>query len=314
MFFTWKDIKDIAERIRRTPFEGVSEELRGWRWNEPPVAPMYNVGLGVSDIVSGFCDTGRNVYLKYVLGKREAPNSILRRGSVVHMVHERAVSTAKRLIYSLKRLTGQFFLNYFMAEREKVLADALVVVGEEDRVETEWVVKSLWLKAGLTYSSQLEQALSRSKYLSRETIVSLTIPESAEFAVDGSLIGLSPTLKIDSLLPSGIIVEIKTRPYKPVYELTLAGYALAFESVYEVPIDYGLLLQVVLDRKDRAVRFYRRMIPLGDRVRMEFIERRDRLAEVVANREDPGMPETCSPACPYQHVCNPSPDRVSRRP
>jgi len=314
MFFTWKDIRDVAERIRRTPFEGVSDELRGWRWSEPPIAPMYNTNLGVSDIVSGFCDTGRNVYLKYVLRKRESPNPILKRGSVIHLIHERAISTAKRLIYSLSNLTGQIFLNYFMAERDRVLKDALTGVEKEDRVEVEWTVKNLWLKAALTYSSQLERALSRSKYLSRETIVSLTVPENAEFAIDGSLVGLSPTLKIDSLLPSGIIVEIKTRPYKPVYELTLAGYALAFESIYEVAIDHGILLQVIIDRKEKAVRFYQKIIPLGDNIRMEFIKRRDRLAEVVANREDPGMPEMCSPACPYLHICNPPPDKVSRKP
>ena len=87
------------------PFEGVSEELRGWMWTEPPVAPLHDVKLGVSDVITGFCDSGRNVYLKYVEKIREKPNPILERGALIHQVHERAVSTAKKLIYNLEKLS-----------------------------------------------------------------------------------------------------------------------------------------------------------------------------------------------------------------
>jgi len=314
MFFTWDNIKEISRNIRRISFEGVSEELRGWNWSEPPVAPLHDIKLGVSDIVTGYCDSGRNIYLKYVKHAREKPNPILERGSIIHMIHEKAVATAKKIIYSLPDLSGEEFFDKFIGEKEKVSKAALskVKVFEKERVL--WIVEKLWMKAALTYSAQLENSISRSRHLSRETIVSLTVPENAEFAIDGTLVGLTPTLRIDSLLPPGILVEIKTRPYKPEYELALAGYALAFESLYEVPVDHGVLLQVVLNEELRTVRFYQKIIAITDDLRTTFIERRDRLAGLVAMSEDPGMPSLCSPACPYLHVCKPAIERIARRP
>jgi len=305
MFFTWDTIREVSRNIRRIPFEGVSDELRGWMWTEPPVAPLHDVKLGVSDVITGFCDSGRNVYLKYVERVREKPNPILERGALIHQVHERAVSTAKKLIYNLEKLSGDEFLNAFIKEKEEVLQRILARIKAFEIEKAYWIIDKLWLKAALTYSAQLETTLSRSKHLSRETIVSLTVPENAEFAIDGTLVGLTPTLRIDSLLPPGILVEIKTRPYKPVYELALAGYALAFESQYEVPVDHGVLLQVQIDEYSKAIRFYPRIVAISDGLRTEFIEKRDRLAGIVAEREDPGKPMACNPACPYLHYCKP---------
>ena len=314
MFFTWDKIKEISREIKRMPFEGISDELRGWSWSEPPVAPVYNVKMGISDIVTGYCDSGRNVYLKYVERVREKPTPILNRGSIVHIVRERAISTAKKLIYSLEELNGLVFYESFMNEKEGLIGNIKKRFGEESLQKYGWIIDKIWLIAALTYSSQLENTLTRSRHLSRETIASLTVPEHAEFAVDGSLVGLTPTLRLDSLLTPGIIVEVKTRPYKPEYSLTLAGYALAFESMYEVPVNHGILLQVNINEYRETIHFYPKIIPLTDGLRMQFIQRRDRLAELLANREDPGMPNKCSPACPYLHYCNPPPNRIADKP
>lgn len=312
MFYTWDKIKEVSREIRRIPFEGISEEVRGWNWNTPPLASTYNVKLAVSDIVTGYCDTGRNVYLKYVEHVREEWNPILGRGSLIHKIHEEAISCAKKLIYILEKLSGEIFHRRFVEEKEKFIERISNRYEENFLKENLWIVDKLWSMAALTFSAQLENTLSRSRYLSRETIVSLTAPETAEFPIDGTLIGLTPTIRIDSYLPPGILVELKTRPYKPEYQLTLAGYALAFESMYETPIDHGILLQINIDEKSKSIRFYPKIITLGDDIRTEFIERRDRYAEIVVNEEDPGMPDECSPACPYQYYCKPK--KVSRRP
>ena len=312
MFFTWNDVAELSRAIRRTPFEGVSEELRGWNYTEPPVAPTYSVKLGVSDIISGYCDTGRNVYVKYVLHARQRPNPILERGYIVHAVHEYAVASAKHIILGLDRISGDAFLNTFRSEIDEVKSSILSRTGAYGVEEASWLIEALWWKAGLIYSAQLERALSRSRHLSRETLAALVTPEFAEFPVDGTLVGLTPTLRVDSLLPMGLIVEIKSRPFKDEYLLALAGYALAFESHYEMPVDFGVMMQVQVDDKRRDIKFYRRIVPISDDLRSGFLERRDALAAAVAVGEDPGAPEACNLACPYLHVCQPS--RVADRP
>ena len=305
MFFTWSDVGELSRTIRRTPFEGVSEELRGWSYTEPPVAPTYSVKLGVSDIVPGYCETGRNIYIKYVLHAKQRPNSILERGYIVHSIHENAVASAKRIILTLTKISGDTFLENFRSELDYVKNRILSRTHVYSVEEASWLIEALWRKAGFIYSGEIEKALSRSRHLSRETLVSLVSPELAEFPVDGTLVGLTPTLRIDSLLPTGLIVEIKSRPFKEEYMLTLAGYALAFESQYETPVDFGVLLQVQIDERKRDIKFYKKIVPISDDLRSSFLERRDMLMASIAENRDPGMPEICNPACPYLHVCQP---------
>lgn len=314
MFYTWHKTRELSKTVRQTPFEGVSDELRGWSWTQAPVAPLYDVKLGVSDIVSGFCETGRNVYLKYVERKRQKPNKILERGYVVHATHEAAVSAAKEIIYAGQPESGEDFLQAFLDKLGGARRRILQRTRSLEREKSGWIVDRLWKKAALIYSAEYEKAVSRSAHLSRETIASLVAPEQPEFAVDGTPVGLTPTLKLDSLLPSGIIVEIKTRPYRDEYLLALAGYALALESMFSTPTDFGVLAQVVINDTKRDIKIYEKVVPIGEELRSLFVQRRDRLQQAVAEHEDPGMPARCSPACPYLHVCNPTPERVSTRP
>ncbi|MEM1888409.1 MAG: CRISPR-associated protein Cas4 [Pyrobaculum sp.] len=51
----------------------VSEELRGWRWDSPPVAPPpVGVRISLSELGGGLCETRRDVYLKRVAGRGRA--------------------------------------------------------------------------------------------------------------------------------------------------------------------------------------------------------------------------------------------------
>ena len=54
----------ISREIAGLPEVIVSDELRGWSWKDSPIASTQEVVLGVSDITSGFCGSGRDVYLR----------------------------------------------------------------------------------------------------------------------------------------------------------------------------------------------------------------------------------------------------------
>ncbi len=311
MFYTWSGLAELSRRVRQTPFEGVSEQYRGWRWTEAPVAPMYDVRLGVSDVVSGYCETGRNVYVKYVLRRRQRPNPVLERGRLVHAARAAAISAAKEVVRERPGDGGEF-LERMRVKGGEVLPRLLGGLRASRVEDVGWVAERVWGMAGVVYAAEYERALARGRHLAPSTLEAMVAPELPEFPVDGTRVGLTPTLRVDSLLPSGIIVEVKTRPPREDYALALAGYALALESMFGTPYDYGVLLYVDLDGRGRRVRVYERVVGLGDDLRVGFVERRDRLAGFVAEGDDPGLPGECSPACPYLHVCGPG--RVADRP
>lgn len=65
MFFTFEEVVRLSEYVSRMP-RHVSEELRGWRWSEPPLLHSSTVYLSFSEATYGVCPTGRDVYLRRV--------------------------------------------------------------------------------------------------------------------------------------------------------------------------------------------------------------------------------------------------------
>ncbi|MCA3763626.1 MAG: CRISPR-associated protein Cas4, partial [Cutibacterium sp.] len=79
------------------------------------------------------------------------------------------------------------------------------------------------------------------------------------------------------------------------HRLTLAGYAMVLEAVYEFPVDVGVT--VYANFKDSRLHIEREFTVLGDELRMEFIEVRDEKQRMVADEIDPGPCEGCEAWC-----------------
>lgn len=303
MFYTHEDVVRLSQRFRRMPCE-VSDELRGWRWSEYPLAPAYAFKLSVSDVAGGFCDAGRDVYVKYVLREAGRPSDRVEMGGFIHRTVSEALRAVKSIIYSRGLVAGDE-LRAEMAERGRAVMQS--VLGNAPPRLAVNAFNALWSRAANTYASALDKVRSKSRYLSVDGAVALIAPALAEFPLDGSLIGLAGSIRVDELLPPSIIVEVKTRQVKPIHEVGLAAYALAFESEYEVPVNYALLVSLRFNRDYSDYVVYEKPVLISDQLRQSFIDRRDQLARVVEEGLDPGMPEHCDPDCPYLHVCRGQP-------
>ena len=299
VFFTLGDVARLCRVFRSLPCE-VSEELRGWSWGEPPLLYASDFLFSASEIANGFCDSGRLIYLRHVVKERERPNWRLRRGSLVHYVLSEASRIAKSII--LGGVLDLEAFRYEFMERGRRVLEACREQFKGLRGVDE-LFELLWVRAVDTFSSELAKASSRSPYLSFDGLASMVVPFTCEFPVDGSLIGLSRTLRIDLMLYPNIIVEVKTRSWHPDYELGLAAYALAFESQYEIPVNYGVVLLVRIDQSKRDLKVYERIVRITDGLRQAFIDRRDSYAKIIEDSLDPGKAKRCSPDCPYLHVC-----------
>ena len=299
VFYTLSDVVRLCRTFRGMPCE-VSEELRGWSWSSPPLLYTYSFQLPVSDLASGFCESGRFVYLKYVAEERERPNWRLRRGSLVHHVLSESSRAAKSIVLR-GVLDPQEFKSEFVEEGRKVLSSCKEQF--KDLKDVEKVFELLWLRAADAFSSELSRAASRSPYLPIDGLAFLVAPFTTEFPIDGSLIGLSKTLRVDLMVYPNILAEVKTRRWHPDYEIGLAAYALAFESQYEVPINHGVVVLVRIDASKGDLKVYERLVRISDSLRQAFIDKRDGYARIIEDSVDPGKAKSCDPDCPYLHVC-----------
>src|SRR5712692_801847 len=80
--------------------QGVFDELRGWSWDQPPMAPVYEqVRLGVHEIATRYCPTGRDVFQRRVMHAHAEANRFMEEGRILHEVLAGLVVAAKRAIY-----------------------------------------------------------------------------------------------------------------------------------------------------------------------------------------------------------------------
>lgn len=303
MFYCFDDVVRFCRVFRGLPVD-VSEELRGWRWFDYPVVCSSSVRLGVSDIAGGFCDSGRFVYLKYVLRvKQPRVAERVALGSFIHRVYSEIVRVAKKSIYMCNNLDKCSFKENFESHREDVFRG---IYGEFKGLKKDIALKvfnKLWDYGLNVYCSAFEKVKSMSPYLRVDGAASLIVPLATEFPIDGSLIGLTKAIRVDGFLPPSIIVELKTRELKPVYNVALAAYAMAFESQYEVPVNYGVLVNLRFGRNYSSFKVYEKIVKINDSLRQEFIDLRDKMARIVEEELDPGFPEKCDPECPYLTYC-----------
>jgi CRISPR-associated protein Csa1 len=271
---------EIARLLRRARItDGQAEvppELRGWSFDKPPVKPPAYPGVALSDFAYGYCPTGRNLYLKYVLGERPQPTKPLAEGQALHAALFKAVEDFRRFVYAGAPMPGP---GETLPEHLRPRAEALYryvaarLVGE--------------------YHYVLASGLARS----RDAAALYAAPICTQVAVDAAPLGLSYAV-VDGVA-LGAVVEFKFGPAQNA-DAALAGYAMALEAEYGVPIDYGIHVQVWVDGE---VEYRARAYHLGEGPRVKFLEARDEAVDIVTSGKDPGVAPQCPSACPFYHAC-----------
>ncbi len=306
LFPTLEYVTRLARELRALPKVEVSDELRGWSWEESPVTTTQSRLLGVSDITSGFCPTGRDLYLRYVEVVRGKDNPTLQMGRLVHEVFEAAVEEAKKSVYLTWPDTDGDRVEEVMRAAGEALGRR--ILRKYDLLDPEvaaWVFRKLWGMAVRTYSAAVDEARTKSRYLRLDSLVHAAVPVIAEFPIDGSVIGLSRALRVDAFLPPNLMMELKTREPRRVFELALAGYALAMEAQYGFPVNHALLTYVWVRPESREVIVRPKIVMISEDLRQDFIDARDERREIIEYGVDPGKPRggECPHECPYRHYC-----------
>ena len=264
----------------------VDEEFRGWNWSRPPIKPRAYLGLSISDLIHP-CETKRYVWLRRVEGIRPRINNGLVIGGVVHEVISRVI------IYVTRSLYGSF-------KPWKCISDVrdlvLKVVSERD-VSDESIRE--WLVDVAEYIAV--QLIADASWSMVGCGVGSFMPWVSEVRVDGTFIGLSKDLRIDAIVNGNVIVEFKVTKPNPSYRLALAGYALALESNWEVPIDYGLLIYI--NGVGGKPKVTIEPVYISNDLRRDFLEVRDEVIDMMLSERKPPVAHNCPPSCPFRYIC-----------
>jgi CRISPR-associated protein Csa1 len=268
---------------------GVSQELRGWNWWKEPLKPYHPEKISMFSVCGKFCPTARDVYLQYVERKSPSMTRDLVLGASVHNLLEH--------VFTGMRMGSQ-------PEFEKWWAEELGHRGREEFAqELKPLLQPLWELVTSQAKSAILEVQSTQPYASQSQVLSIALPFLVEHKLDGRLLGLSGTLSVDCYdYLRHIIFDVKVGGApKDFYRLYPTGYALVFESMYEVPVDIGCSIHIGFS--DGKVRISRDLFFINDDLRSWWVEERDRKLEIVSTKKDPGKSTDCPSNCPFLEVC-----------
>ncbi|MEN2999477.1 MAG: type I-A CRISPR-associated protein Cas4/Csa1 [Acidilobaceae archaeon] len=252
-------LRTLHEQREHDP---VPIELRGWSWDRFPVRPRARLGLAVSDIAYGYRCGWRLLWFKKKYGITPQVGPAAQLGREVHDAFRSAMDDVLKLSISgrpwdIARLlaTAERRFSWKVAQLYK----RLLVVLAGEATETNLIEGGMG--AGLPWVS--------------------------EYRVDGWPLGLSRQLRVDAMGDAGIVLEIKTGRRGRWQEVAITGYAMAFESFKEVPVDYGILLNVNMNN---GITVSADPIYISPDLRREFLNARDEAIDALLSEEEP--PET----------------------
>ena len=289
-------LRKLLPEARRDP---VHDELRGWNWHQPPLAPVYEAPLGLWEVAGQYCPTGRDLFLRRVEGKHVAPSAAMVVGGVLHGVVTDLILAAKRAIYaqgsdcvpSLSALPAPQPQRADLERLSSAEREALAVhVGLLAAFERHRIVE------------RVEDILARQPHIGLDALAAWALPVVVEQRLDGRFLGLSSHLSADAFaFGEPMIADVKFGERRPFHRLTTTGYALVLESLTEMPIDIGCV--VYPSFVDGQLRLERDFHRIDDELRQWFVEARDERMRLVEEGIDPGKPAACAPDCPYATFC-----------
>ncbi len=308
-FFSEEERKYLLKKlIPKAREKGIAEDLRGWSWNSAELSPPHDIILSVWEVSDRYCETGRDSYLRHVQKISVPASEEMVAGRIYHQAMAELYPTSKRLIYreGLGICTN---LSQILMER---LPEA-IIEAEEQLAQVECSaqtirdvgenLRKLWSFEVSRIVSSIYAYLGKYKYLSDDSLINHALPFVVEHKLDGRYLGLSSNLSVDAINMGGMLIcDLKTGQKKDFHRLTATGYALVYESLYEVPINIGCTVYLSFPKNHPTPHIERDFFIISDEVRQWFIEERDSKQDLIFYERDPGKCQNPG-SCRYGEYC-----------
>ncbi|MDI6720804.1 MAG: type I-A CRISPR-associated protein Cas4/Csa1 [Candidatus Aenigmarchaeota archaeon] len=290
----------------------ISENLRGW---SPELRPKINLNLPQYIVAGKYCDSARDVWWKYVMNVQMKKTKPLLQGGLYHRILAEVVPLAKKYVYG-SSINNEFdILGHLMETRDAAIdrifesqkIDVMKLLRVSDINEIKDNMRKLWNYQAVQISASVNMVLSKFINIDADALVAKAIPINVEQRIDGSRIGLSKHLSVDALqVPQPIVIDIKTGKPQKFHELTVTGYAMAYEGEMRKSVDIGCIIYPQFLGSKSVPYIEKKLYIITDEMRQEFIKERDRKAGIILDKKDPGLAAYCPMSCGYFMNCHPS--------
>lgn len=304
--------------------------LRGYNQEAPVALPgdflHIEKRLSVERIASEYCPTRRDVYLEIKQGVKQRSENRTWGQKAGPLIEEYCkgllayfgdlAKAPDGLHYKKIQELAEKYTNLFWKEHEKKINDLGKIAANPEETPERLVFL-------LQQTAKYELSLLGADYEFNENLGQEFVPliekipirfDSATLTiVPNSHLGLSKTTTPDFILSSlPVMGEVKSGPNLKLFHLTtIAGYALAYESQYEKPVDFGVIY--FFETHTKQMNFAQSYVFLIDDIlRKQFLVTRDRLYALLLSEDTPNTLEN-SPKdyefyckrCKYHAKCYP---------
>jgi len=308
-FFSEEERKYLLKKlIPGSREKGIAEELRGWNWETTELSPPHEIFLTVWEVSGKYCETNRDVYLRHVQKVSVPPSEEMIAGRIYHQAVAELYPTAKRLIYTQGLDVCTNLADVLMERMPEAVLEAeqqMAHVGGTESATKEVVenLRKLWYFEVSRIVSSIYTYLGKYRYLSDDSLINHALPFVLEHKLDGRYLGLSSNLSADAINMGGMLIcDLKTGKKRDFHRLSVAGYALVYESLYEVPINIGCTAYLSFPKNHPTPHIERDFFIISDEVRQWFIEERDEMQDMIFYDKDPGKCMSAG-SCRYREYC-----------
>lgn len=300
----------------------VDTKIRGYSTDETTLAAeLYSQrvdgngkfkGLSVEAIGSKYCPTRRDVYLEKKLGTKTKKQNrvwgqyagrIVEQFSTGLITYFEAIGKQKYTTsFQELQLSAEAYANQFK-EKASGQLDRLEKVATNNRETANYLIDHLSRNAQYELALLgLDAMYSQPRGYFRKFFRKMPYPnllEDVRIILDSASLLISPKQHLglsENTTPDFLIEgkklaigEIKTGPHIQAFHLiTLAGYALAYESAYKRDIDIGMVY--FYETHNRELNFAQSYVVfIDDYLRRQFLDSRNEVYSVLQKSDPPAL-------------------------
>ncbi len=257
----------------------IEDRYRGWRFDNETLRPSYhNPLVSMSDI------------LDLPVGGARHENPARMAGDLVHSLYNQLIRTSADYIENAPRKRQLFDIaGNLQAVRTEIIDEVINSNQDLARAIDSEIVSDGWMRARRgdlekiwDYETSLLAAfvtfsVTASQTASLQTLKAKCKPFETEVECDGNRLRMSRNLRIDARLVryEAMFIDIKTGPTQKSHRIAIAGYAMAWESQENTPIDLGCIYYVRPTPKLPVPQIECDIFPILTTFRDAFIEKRN---------------------------------------
>jgi len=320
-YVAFRDIREnLYGKLKRQLKDPEGIVARGWNIDEVKTpSELSGLRLPVNLLAYKYCPTNRDLYLNKVKGIRQPPTWPSYQGRLVHGLMLDILKSVRNYASRPHNIAKIDLLKYAQKRGRTLIENATINIDQEtakfklrpSQAKKKEFVNNLHRLVRMEseiVSAFVDYTIATNEDINLESEFSRIFAFQQEICLNAGPLGLTPSIKPDFIYKPGDMVimgEIKTGELKEFHKIGVAAYAMAYEYEEEVPVNFGIILNVAF--RNRNVPIYKgtEAFVISDEYRKAFLNLRDQKLNMLKDGIEPErVPDKgqCKD-CPYIDCC-----------